>query len=103
MWCFTISWQGSKKEPFRRVCSANDAANWEVQYHRTLIREVKTITKCAMILTVSVTSGELIIDGEPVNAAVFKSVILRFLITIKYNFEITVFNIWTHDRFRVSY
>ncbi len=68
------SYQGSKKEPFRRVCSANDPSNWVVEYHRTLVREVKTISKCAMILTVSATSGELIIDGEPVNAAVFKSV-----------------------------
>lgn len=70
----SIVFKGSKKTPFHRVCSANDANNWEVKYNRSLLREVKTITKCAMVVTVSATGGELFFEGEPVNNTVFKHI-----------------------------
>jgi hypothetical protein len=66
--------QGSLAAPFDRHLNANDAENWEVQYVRKLVRDVKTVSKGVMVVTASAIGGELLFEGEPLDNTVYSKV-----------------------------
>jgi hypothetical protein len=60
--------------PFERHLNANDAENWEVQYVRKLVRDVKTVSKGVMVVSASAVGGELLFEAEPLDNTVYSKV-----------------------------
>ena len=69
--------QGSNIAPFEKHLNANDQENWEIQYNRKLVRDVKTVSKGVMVLTVSAIGTELLFDAEPLDNSVYSKVTIR--------------------------
>jgi hypothetical protein len=63
--------------PFERHLNANDAENWEVQYVRKLVRDVKTVSKGVMVVSASAVGGELLFEAEPLDNTVYSKVSAR--------------------------
>ena len=72
--CCLISTQGSNIAPFEKHLNANEAENWEIQYNRKLVRDVKTVSKGVMVLTVSAIGTELLFEAEPLDNTVYSKV-----------------------------
>lgn len=66
--------QGSTNSPFERHLNANDAENWELQYVRKLVRDVKTVSRGVMVVTASAIGGELLFEAEPLDNSVYSKV-----------------------------
>jgi hypothetical protein len=75
--------QGSTASPFERQLNANDAENWEVQYVRKLVRDVKTVSKGVMVVTASAIGGELLFEAEPLDNSVYSKVSHPLLILVQ--------------------
>eukprot|EP01033_Poteriospumella_lacustris_P015135 gene15135-10831_t len=63
-----VSFSGSSADPYKSTASAADPANWSLSYDRQILRDVKTVSNTAVILTVTVHGGELLIEGERVES-----------------------------------
>lgn len=61
--------QGTRKDPFQQVCSANDSSNWDIAYIRRLAKDVRTVSRHVLLFTVSAVGEELLVDAEPVDRA----------------------------------
>lgn len=66
--------QGSTNSPFERYLNANDTENWELQYVRKLVRDVKTVSRGVMVVTASAIGGELLFEAEPLDNSVYSKV-----------------------------
>lgn len=73
--------KGSTSSPFERSRNANDPENWEVQYVRKLVRDVKTVSKGVMVVTASAIGGELLFEAEPLDNSVYSKVSKSKLLT----------------------
>jgi len=68
--------QGSNTAPFERHLNANDQDNWDIQYNRKLVRDVKTVSRGVMVLACSAIGTELLFEAEPLDNAVYSTVCL---------------------------
>ncbi|KAJ1418333.1 hypothetical protein B484DRAFT_142728 [Ochromonadaceae sp. CCMP2298] len=67
-----IFFKGSTQSPFEKGANANDSSCWRMELVRRLVREVKPVSQGVLILTASAIGGELLIEGEPLDATVYK-------------------------------
>eukprot|EP01038_Epipyxis_sp_PR26KG_P005939 gene5939-8187_t len=69
-----IFFKGSKSAPFKDECSANYIHNWELKYNRKIAREVRTISRGVMVITVSTIGSELLFEAEAVDESMFRNI-----------------------------
>eukprot|EP01035_Chromulina_nebulosa_P025478 gene25478-33250_t len=74
---YQISFSGSLKNPFAEDCSIVDPTNWQSNFDRRVLREVKTISSCVLVVSVSVVGPELLFESETVDKSAKKRIIAK--------------------------
>ena len=74
---YQISFSGSLKNPFAEDCSIADPTNWQSNFDRRVLREVKTISSCVLVVSVSVVGPELLFESETVDKSAKKRIIAK--------------------------
>ena len=69
-----LSFKGDPNEPYHKKCSAENIKNWEIDYDRRLMRDIRTVSGGVMVVTVSATGKELLFDAEPTNGSIYEKV-----------------------------
>ena len=72
---YQISFSGSLKNPFSDECSIVDRTNWQSTFDRRVLREVKTISSCVLVVSVSIVGPELLFESETVDKNTKKRII----------------------------
>lgn len=62
------------EDPYNALCAADGAQNWEMNYDRKLIRDIKAISGIVMVLSVSAVSDELVFESQPTDTTIHKHV-----------------------------
>jgi hypothetical protein len=72
--------QGSKTKPYAQSCSAYESENWIVAFNRKLIREIRTVSKRVLLMTVSAVGSELLFEAEAVDSTTDKTMVRFFYV-----------------------